>query len=55
MNIDIRSESGHYVVKINGEIFCRADTYGEAIQELIQEGFIQLPNSKIVNIPEEGL
>lgn len=32
--IDIRQVHGHWVVTVNGEFFCSADTYIEAVKEL---------------------
>lgn len=30
----IKSEGGHYVVYLNGEFYCSADTKGEAMNEI---------------------
>lgn len=32
--VQIIQVRGHWEVRINGEFFCSADTYGEAIKEL---------------------
>lgn len=32
--ISIRHERGHYEVYINGDFFCSADTYCEALKEV---------------------
>lgn len=38
--VDILSENGHYVAYVNGKVYCTADTYGEAIRELTNDGII---------------
>ena len=37
--IDIVQDRDHYVVKVDGEFFCTADTHQEAVQELQAEGY----------------
>ena len=37
-NVDIRHEADHYAAYVNGEFYCSADTYFEAIQELVTDG-----------------
>ena len=32
--IKIKQTRGHWVVSINGQFFCTADTYSEAVNEL---------------------
>ena len=32
--VQIVQERGHWVIRINGDFFCTADTYSEAINEL---------------------
>ena len=39
-SVDILSENGHYVAYVNGSIYCTADTYGEAVKELTDDGII---------------
>lgn len=39
-HIKIISKCGHYVAYVNGEFFCTADTYNEAVKELEREGII---------------
>lgn len=39
-SVDILSENGHYVAYINGAVYCTADTYGEAVRELSNDGII---------------
>lgn len=39
-SVDILSENGHYVVYVNGSAYCTADTYGEAVRELSNDGII---------------
>ena len=39
-NIDIRKQMDHYVVYVNGEFFCTADTIVEACKELEREGYV---------------
>lgn len=34
MDIDIKRDHEHYVVYINGEFYCTADTFDEAIREI---------------------
>ena len=34
MNIDIRSTRGHWEVTVDGEFYCSADTFTEAVEEL---------------------
>lgn len=34
MYIQILPQCGHWVVYMNGEFFCTADTYGEAAREI---------------------
>lgn len=38
--VDILSENGHYVAYVNGAVYCTADTYGEAVRELTDDGVI---------------
>lgn len=38
--VDIRREYGHYVVYVDGEFFCSADTHYEAIKELEKAGIL---------------
>ena len=33
--IDIKRDREHYVVYIDGEFYCTADTYAEALKEVI--------------------
>lgn len=39
-SVDILSENGHYVAYVNGAVYCTADTYGEAVRELTNDGII---------------
>lgn len=39
-SVDILSENGHYVAYVNGAVYCAADTYGEAVKELTDDGII---------------
>lgn len=39
-NIDIRHEGDHYSAYVNGEFYCSADTYHEAVQELMGDGIL---------------
>ena len=39
-SVDILSENGHYVAYVNGTVYCTADTYGEAVRELTDDGII---------------
>ena len=39
-NVDIRHEAGHYIAYVNGEFYCSADTYFEAVQELVTDGVL---------------
>ena len=39
-SIDIYRERDHYVVRVDGEFFCSADTYQEAIKELHDSGYL---------------
>lgn len=32
--VDIKQVKGHWEVSVNGEFFCSADTYTEAVNEL---------------------
>lgn len=34
MNVQIAHEYGHYVVYVDGEFYCTADTYAEAVREV---------------------
>lgn len=34
MTIDIRPIRGHWEVTVNGEFYCSADTFTEAVEEL---------------------
>lgn len=38
--IDIVRDRDHYVVRIDGEFFCTADTHQEAVRELQEEGYL---------------
>lgn len=38
--IDIRHEQDHYVVYVDGEFFCSADTYIEGVYELRDAGIL---------------
>lgn len=37
MNIDIKRDREHYVVYIDGEFYCTADTFEEAIREIKED------------------
>lgn len=37
--IDIVKDRDHYVVHVDGEFFCTADTHQEAVHELQAEGY----------------
>lgn len=37
--IDISRDIDHYVVFVDGEFFCTADTHQEAVRELQAEGY----------------
>ena len=37
--IDISLDMDHYVVFVDGEFFCTADTHQEAVHELQAEGY----------------
>lgn len=37
--IDISLDMDHYVVFVDGEFFCTADTHREAVHELQAEGY----------------
>ena len=39
-SVDILSENGYYVAYVNGAVYCIADTYGEAVRELTNDGII---------------
>lgn len=39
-NIDITYVVDHYVVMVDGQFFCTADTHEEAVRELEREGFV---------------
>lgn len=39
-SVDILSENGHYVAYVNGAVYCTADTYGEVVKELTNDGII---------------
>ena len=39
-SVDILSENGYYVAYVNGAVYCTADTYGEAVRELSNDGII---------------
>lgn len=39
--VNIQCENGHYVAYVNGEEYCSADTYHEAVQELTEDGIIK--------------
>ena len=38
--VDILCENGYYVAYVNGKVDCTADTYGEAVRELTDNGII---------------
>lgn len=38
--VDILCENGRYVAYVNGKVYCTADTYGEAVRELTNDGII---------------
>ena len=40
-DVDIRHEADHYAAYVNGEFYCSADTYFEAVQELVTDGILQ--------------
>ena len=40
-NVDIRHEADHYAAYVNGEFYCSADTYFEAVQELVTDGILK--------------
>ena len=39
-DVKINLEKGHYVVYVNGEFYCSADTHLEAVQELAKDGIL---------------
>lgn len=40
LKIDIRRDRDHCVVYVDGEFFCTADNFEEAVRELEREGFV---------------
>ena len=40
-NVDIRHEADHYTAYVNGKFYCSADTYFEAVQELVTDGILK--------------
>lgn len=38
--INIKRIKGHYMVYVNRKFFCSADTFGEAVRELNEAGYI---------------
>jgi hypothetical protein len=40
IEFDIRRERDHYLVFVNGEFFCSADSVMEAMDELQKEGYV---------------
>lgn len=40
-DIMIRSENGHYVGYVDGEMYCTGDTYLEVLQEMIDDGQVE--------------
>lgn len=39
-NVSIQREGNHYAAYVNGEFYCSADTYFEAVQELVTDGIL---------------
>ena len=39
-DVNIRHEADHCVAYVNGEFYCSADTYFEAVQELVTDGIL---------------
>ena len=37
--VSIKRKGEHYVVYVNGEFFCTADTYKEAVKEVEDAGY----------------
>lgn len=40
MTVQIKQEGNHYVAYVNGEFYCSADTYYEAVKELTEDGIL---------------
>lgn len=39
-DVEIKRERDHYIVYVDGEFFCTADTHLEAVQELEKAGIL---------------
>ena len=39
-DVNIRQEGSHYAVYVDGKFYCSADTYLEAVQELVKDGIL---------------
>lgn len=39
-DVKILREGNHYAAYVNGEFYCSADTYFEAVQELVMDGIL---------------
>ena len=39
-DVNICQEGSHYAVYVDGKFYCSADTYLEAVQELVKDGVL---------------